>query len=73
MKLTEKQIQAMQEALCIDLVQILMEECHYDTATAFDVLYNSKTFEKLYNPSTGLYAQSAGYVYDFLEKELKTP
>lgn len=60
----------MQEALCIDLVQILMEEYHYDTLTAFDMLYNSKTYEKIYTPSTGFYSQSTGYVYDFLENEL---
>lgn len=48
----------------------LMEEYHYDTLTAFDKLYNSKTFEKINTSSTGLYTQSTGYVYDFLEKEL---
>ena len=35
---------------------------------AMDIYYNSDTFDRLSNPATGLYYQSAGYVYDFLKK-----
>lgn len=62
----------MQERLEVELVQILMEEWHCDMTTALDLLYNSETFERLSNPATGLYYQSAGYVYDFLQNELRT-
>ena len=60
----------MQEDLTIEIVKILMEEWHYDMTKAMEVFYNSDTFERLSNPATGLYYQSAGYVYSFLEKEM---
>lgn len=37
----------------------------------FDAVYTSRLFEKLSDPKTGLYFQSSGYVYSFLETELK--
>ncbi len=60
----------MQEDLCVELAEILMTEWHYTMTEALDVLYNSETYERLNNPSTGLYYQSAGYVYDYLNREL---
>ena len=72
MKLNDKQIEFMSEDLCIKLVQILMQEWHYSMKEALDVLYNSETFERLNDPATGLYYQSAGYVYEYLNNELKT-
>ncbi|MBQ3845074.1 MAG: DUF3990 domain-containing protein [Bacteroidales bacterium] len=41
-----------------------------DEQQAFDVVYTSRLFEKLDNPATGLYFQSSGYVYSFLQDEL---
>lgn len=72
MKLSEKQIQFMQEALSVELVGMLMEEWHCGMEEALDMFYNSDTFDRLSNPSTGLYYQSAGYVYDYLRNELRT-
>ena len=72
MKLNEKQIKAMQEELCIELAQILVDEWNYDIEEALTELYNSETFERLNNPATGLYYQSAGYIYDFLRNEMTT-
>ena len=37
----------------------------------FDAVYTSHLFEKLSDPKTGLYFQSSGYVYSFLESELE--
>lgn len=62
----------MSEDLCIKLVQILMQEWHYSMKEALDALYNSETFERLNDPATGLYYQSVGYVYEYLNNELKT-
>lgn len=70
MKLSEEQIRVMQEDLTIEIIRILMDEWQYDMTEAMSVFYNSDTFERLSNPATGLYYQSAGYVYDFLKKEL---
>lgn len=62
----------MQEDLSVELVQMLMQEWYYDMPEALNVLYNSETFERLSNPATGLYYQSAGYIYDYLRNELTT-
>ena len=35
------------------------------------LIYNSKTFELLQNPATGLCTESSAYNYDLLESELK--
>ena len=61
MKLTVGQIEFMIEELSSEIIQMLM-----------DIYYNSDTFDRLSNPATGLYYQSAGYVYDFLKKEITT-
>lgn len=34
-------------------------------------VYTSRLFENLSDPKTGLYFQSSGYVYSFLDDELK--
>lgn len=60
----------MQEKLSIELVEMLIEEYNYDMQKALDVFYNSKTFELLSDSSTGLYYQSAGYVFDYLKEEM---
>ena len=70
MKLTYGQIKMMQEDMYAELIQILMEEYNYTQDKAMETLYNSDTFERLQNPSTGLYYQSPGYVYSFLNSEL---
>lgn len=72
MKLSTSQIKIMQDDLSIEIVQILMDEWHYSMMEAMNLFYNSDTFELLSNPSTGLYYQSAGYVFDFLKKEIQT-
>lgn len=70
MKLTEGQIKMMQEDMYAELILILMEEYGYTLEKAMDTLYNSETFAKLQDANTGLYYQSTGYVYSFLNSEL---
>ena len=70
MKLTERQIKMMQEDMYAELIQILMEKYGYTLEKAMDTLYNSETFARLQNADTGLYYQSPGYVYSFLNSEL---
>ena len=72
MKLTNTQIECMIEDLSSEIIRILMEEWQYNMTQAMEIYYNSDTFERLSDPPTGLYYQSAGYVYDFLKKELTT-
>ena len=71
--LTPQQIQIMKDDLSIELVEMLIDEFHYSPQKALDVLYTSDTFERLQDDETGLYYQSAGYVYSFLSDEINTP
>lgn len=70
MRVTSEQLTILQEELSADLAKILMEEWHYSMEKALDVLYNSDTFALIQDTGTGLYYQSPGYVYSFLEEEL---
>ena len=70
MKLTKGQIKMMQEDMYAELIQILMEKYSYTLEKAMDTLYNSETFARLQDADTGLYYQSPGYVYSFLNSEL---
>lgn len=68
--LTDGQIQCMKEELTAALAQILIEEQHFSMEDALGAVYNSVTFRNLQNTRTGYYFQSAGYLYDDLQKEL---
>lgn len=60
------------ECMAKDLVLMLIERRGLDMKTALRTLYTSDTYAKLTDTCTGLYYQSPGYVYDFLEKEITT-
>lgn len=60
----------MQEDICAELVIMLMKRWDSSMEEALDMLYNSETFVQLQNPTTGLFYQSPGYIYAFLENEL---
>ena len=70
-RLTPEQIQLLKDELCTELAGYLMDDFHYTPQEAIDVLYTSETFERLQDDDTGLYYQSPGYVYSFLQNELK--
>jgi len=70
-RLTPEQIQLLKDDLCVELAGYLVDDFHYTPQEAIDVLYTSETFERLQEDSTGLYYQSAGYVYSFLQNELR--
>lgn len=67
---TPQDIQFMVEDITADLVCMLVEKQHYSIEQAIDVVYKSKTYEALSRPETGLYSQSSGYVYEYLQQEL---
>jgi hypothetical protein len=52
------------------LVSYLQEDNAMSLLEAFDVVYSSAIYEKLMNPNTGLYLQSADYIYDYLKDEM---
>ncbi len=70
-RLTSEQIQLLKDDLCVELAGFLMDDFHYTPEEAIDALYTSETFERLQDNNTGLYYQSAGYVYSFLQNELR--
>lgn len=70
-RLTSEQIQLLKDDLSVELSGFLMDDFHYTPQEAIDVLYTSETFERLQDNNTGLYYQSAGYVYSFLLNELR--
>ena len=70
MKLTSSQIKVMQEDMYAELIQLLVERHGCTIEKAMDILYNSDTFARIQDANTGLYYQSPGYVYSFLNNEL---
>lgn len=64
-------IQYMNECTMRDLAVMLIKEYNISLSEALNILFNSETYEKLQNPSTGLYFQSPVYIFDFLQRELK--
>ena len=69
---SQAEFQNMKEKIVKDLIARLMDERDFTMQQAFDAVYTSRLFLKLCDPKTGLYFQSSGYVYSFLESELKT-
>lgn len=53
-----------------DLIQYLMEDNNITMEQAFDIVYNSDTFEKLNDFGTHLYYESSSYVYECLKEEM---
>ncbi|QUB74662.1 hypothetical protein J5A56_06935 [Prevotella melaninogenica] len=72
MELTNEQINMMKEDVCAELIAILMKDRHCTMSEAIDMLYNSDTYSRIQDQSTGLYYQSSGYSYAFLQQKLMT-
>lgn len=63
-------VEFMTNCLTRDILSILVEERGMAITVAFEILYNSDTYQKLLNPASGLYFQSPRYVLSYLDKEL---
>lgn len=70
MNVTLAEFQYLKETLSKDLIALLMEKKALSMEEAFRCYYNSDIFKKISNPETGLYFQSPGYVYSYLEEEI---
>ena len=66
-----KQMKYLVEGITKDIIAYLMEDNRCDLSTALKEFYNSETFAKLSDESTGLYIESSAYVYEILKEELK--
>lgn len=72
MTITNKEFKYLKEGLASDMVELLMKDYQLDMSAALHILYESDTYSKLNDPSTGLYFQGSRYVYSFLQNELQT-
>jgi len=70
MNVSPREFRYMKEHVTKCLIALLMEREGVSLREAFDIVYNSNTFAKLSDPETGLYFQSPGYVYSYLESEM---
>lgn len=71
MNVSQAEFQNMKEEIVKDLIARLIDERGLSMQEAFDLVYNSRLFEKLNDPKTGLYFQSSGYVYSYLQEEME--
>ena len=62
----------LKDAVAADLTRFLVEDFNISLSEALDVLFDSETYNKLCNPSTGLYFRGSKYVYSYLKNELQT-
>ena len=72
MRVSEQEFRFMVEGITSDLIQLLMDREQYTLPQAVETVYSSSIYLALQRPSSGLYAQSSGYVYEYLQKELKS-
>ena len=70
-RLQPEQIQLLKDELTVELAGFLVDDFQLSPQEALEMLYTSETFERLQDNNTGLYYQSAGYVYSFLQNEIK--
>lgn len=66
MTISANEFQYVKERLLTQMIQILIEEKHLSIEEAMDKVYTSELFEKLSNPDTGLFTQSARYLLSYL-------
>ena len=71
MNVTPSEFRYLKETLSKDLIAMLMEKKNMGMEEAFRWYYNSDIFKKISDPETGLFFQSPGYVYSYLEEEIK--
>ena len=67
--MAKAKIDLMMELVTADVVSSIMEETALSVQEAMKMFYNSEVFERLWDPETGLYRESGGYVYDLYKIE----
>lgn len=70
MSITQDQLQFIINSDVEQMVARLQGDNGMSLAEAFDRVYNSNIYKKLLNIDTGLYLQSADYIYDYLKEEI---
>lgn len=70
MSITQDQLQFIINSDVEQMVARLQSDSGIPLDEAFDRVYNSNIYKKLLNVDTGLYLQSADYIYDYLVEEI---
>lgn len=70
MRLSKNQIQFIINCDVEKLVSLLQEDYNMSIVDAFNIVYNSKLYQKLVNTCNGLYIQSPLYQYGYLKEEM---
>lgn len=71
MNISEQEFKFMTESITSDLVQLLIDRNQYSLPDAVKAVYSSHIYDALLRPTSKLYTQSSGYVYNYLIKEIK--
>ena len=66
LNVTPQEFKYLKEQVTARMIQILSEEQGYSLEDAIDRVYTSPIYEKLSDPSTGLFFQSPRYVLSYL-------
>ena len=66
MNITPSEFQYVKEQKLTQMIQLLCEEQHLPLEEAMGKVYSSELFEKLSEPSTGLFTQSARYLLSYI-------
>lgn len=69
--MSEDKVKFLIDSIVEDMAKYLVEDKGLSLIDALDTVYNSQTYDKITDLSTGLYYQSSGYNYDLLKHELK--
>lgn len=65
------QIKFLTELNIQDIIGYIVVDTGVEYDKAMDSFYTSVTFQKLTDPETGLYRESASYVYELYKNEIK--
>ncbi len=68
----EKNFQFLIEVISTDIIGWLIRDNGLSISEAIATWYNSDTFSKVSEPTTGMYIESPAYNYEFLKRELVT-
>lgn len=59
------------EGVIQDLITFLCEDKSLSITDSMQLVYNSMTYTKLCDETTGLYRESSAYVYEYLKDEIQ--
>ena len=69
MKITPQEFHQLLQSLTTEILTILTEEQGMTLTEACDLVYHSRTFEKLSDSNSNLYIQSPRYILSYLMEE----